>query len=98
MLDVRSLVQHVDQRLPVDDQSASGGRYRRVLALIEVEGERALCGVSAPSVQLDHLHLGGEQPAAVGDVDGSLLLVPGQDPHVDVRSQQVRNSLGHIVL
>ena len=27
MLDVGALVQHVDQRLPVDDQSTSGGRY-----------------------------------------------------------------------
>ena len=83
MLDVCSLVQHVDQRLPVNDKSSSRGRYGGMLALIEVEGEGALRGVPAPRVQLDHLHLGGEQPAAVRDVDGGLLLVPCEHPHHD---------------
>ena len=37
------------------------------------------------------LHPGGDHPAALADVDGGLLLVSGQHPHVDLRSQQVGN-------
>ena len=98
MLDVGSLVQHIDQRLTVDDKSTSGGRDGGVLALIEVEGERTLRGVPAPGVQLDHLHLGCEQPAAVRDVDGSLLLVPGEHPDHDARLPQPSYHLRHSLL
>ena len=39
----------------------------------------------------ERLHPGVDHPAALADVDGGLLLVPGQHPHVDLRSQQVGN-------
>ena len=57
MLDVGSLVKNIDQRLAVNDKSASRRWYGGVLTLVEIEGERTLRSVSAPSVELDHLHL-----------------------------------------
>ena len=62
MLDVGSLVQDVDQRLAVHHEGALRGSHGRVLALVQVEVQRGLGRVPAAGVQLDHLHVGGEQP------------------------------------
>lgn len=54
--------------------------------------------VEAVLVEYDERHGGVQQPRGVSDVDGRLLLVARQHPHVDVGLQQRRYRLGDSVL